>query len=346
MFDPGITVLVACSGGPDSTCLLHALTRVRRLFRIRLAVFHFDHRLRSGSADDARYVGRQARRLGLPFFLREADGAPAPGQSTEAWARLARYAALTEAATHAGADRAAVGHTLDDQAETVLLGLVRGGGLEALAGMAPVAKLPPLGLTAVRPLLDTTREEVEGFCRALRLRPREDPTNRDPAFLRNRIRRRVLPVLEQRLDRGVKRTLARTAEHVRGDSAYLESLASRAAKGVTKVEEGELRLDADGLAGLPAPVGARVVRQALRLAAAAGGEWGPDPGAAHVRGVLDLAASRPRKRLDLPGGLLAVRTREYVRIARASPEKAAADRTPRRQSRGRARSLGPSPRAR
>jgi tRNA(Ile)-lysidine synthase len=345
--DPGITVLVACSGGPDSVCLLHVLARLRRLFRIRLAVFHFDHRLRRGSSEDARYVGRQARRLGLPFVLREAEGRPARGQSVEAWARLARYAALTQAATQSGADRAAVGHTLDDQAETVLLGLVRGGGLEALAGMAPVAKLPPLGLTAVRPLLETTREEVEGFCRALRLRPRQDPTNRDPAFLRNRIRRQVLPVLEQRLDRNVRRTLARTAEHVRADSAYLESLASHAAKGVTTVEEGELRLDAEGLAALPAPVGARVVRQAVRLAAAVGGEWGPDPGAAHVRGVLDLAASRPRKQLDLPGGLLAVRTREYVRIVRASPDRAAVGRTPRRrQSGGRTRSLGPSPRAR
>jgi tRNA(Ile)-lysidine synthase len=347
LFDPGTTVLVACSGGPDSTCLLHSLARLRRLFRIRLAVFHFDHRLRPDSARDAAYVRAQAKRLHLPFLLREAAGRPDRGQSVEAWARLARYGALTEAAVQAAADRAALGHTQDDQAETVLLGLVRGGGLEGVAGMSPMAKLPPLGLTAVRPLLGTTRDEVEAFCRALHLRPRRDPTNRDPRFLRNRLRQEVLPVMEEHLDRNLKGTLARTAEHVRADSAFLESLASEAARRVITVREDEIRLDASGLAALPAPVGARVVRQALRLAAAAGGEWGPDPGAAHVRGVLELAGGRPGRRLDLPGGLLAARTKEYIRVARASLEKAAVDRIPRRrQPGGRTRSPGPSPRGR
>ncbi|MGH2711082.1 MAG: tRNA lysidine(34) synthetase TilS, partial [Actinomycetota bacterium] len=122
MFPSGETVLVACSGGPDSICLLHSLDRVRRLLRIRLAVFHFDHKLRRGSADDAAYVAGQAERLGLQFVLREAADRPRPGQSVEAWARLARYAALTSAATELEAQRAALGHTLDDQAETVLLG--------------------------------------------------------------------------------------------------------------------------------------------------------------------------------------------------------------------------------
>jgi tRNA(Ile)-lysidine synthase len=347
LFDPGNTVMVACSGGPDSICLLHSLARLRRLFRIRLAVFHFDHRLRPDSARDAAYVRAQARRLGLPFLFREATGRPGRGQSVEAWARLARYGALTEAAAEAGADRAALGHTLDDQAETVLLGLVRGGGIEAMSGMAPLAKLPPLGLMAVRPLLGTTRGEVETFCRALHLRPRLDPTNRDPRFLRNRLRLEVLPVIEERLDRNIKGTLARTAEHVRADSAFLESLASEAARKVIAVRDDEIRLDAGALATLPVPTGARVVRQAIRLAAAAGGEWGPDPGTAHVRGVLDLATGRPGRRLDLPGGLLAARTREYIRVARASPEKAAVDRTRRRrQPGGRIRSPGRSSRGR
>ncbi len=345
LFVPGSTVLVACSGGPDSTCLLHALTRLRRLFRIRLAVFHFDHRLRPDSGRDAAYVRRQAERLGLPFVLEKATDRPQEGRSVEAWARMARYAALGQAAADLGADRAALGHTMDDQAETVLLGLFRGGGLEAVAGMDPLATLPPLGLTAARPLLETTREEVEAFCRALRLRPRIDPSNRDPRFLRNRVRSEVLPLLERRLDRGLKATLARTAANVREDVAFLESLASEAARRAIAVGEEEIRLDAAILRDLPGPVAARVVRQALRLAAATGGEWGPDPGAAHVRGVLDLAGGRPGRRLDVPGGLLAVRAKEYVRIARASPETASVDRTPRRrQPDGRFRSPGRSTR--
>ncbi|HWC32260.1 MAG TPA: tRNA lysidine(34) synthetase TilS [Actinomycetota bacterium] len=318
MFDPGETVVVACSGGPDSVCLLHTLHRLRRLFRIRLAVFHFDHRLRDGSADDAAYVERQAERLKVPLLRREAIDAPTPGQSIEAWARLARYAALTEEARGIDAPRAAVGHTLDDQAETVLLGITRGGGIDAVAGMPPVGTAPPRGFPIVRPLLETTRDEVRAFCRALRLRPREDPSNLDRRFLRNRLRHEVLPALEASLDRNVKVTLARIAENVRSDAEYLDAVASREAKHVTTVGEREVLLDAARLAALPEPVGVRVVQQALRVAAAAAGGSDVDAGAAHLTGVLDLAAGRPGRRVDLPGGLLALRTREYVRVSSAS----------------------------
>ena len=318
MFASGDKVLVACSGGPDSLCLLHGLYRLRRLLRIRLAVFHFDHRLRADSRRDAVHAQRHAARLGLPFLLREAVDAPRRGQSVEAWARLARYGALTSVAADVGADRAALGHTQDDQAETVLLGLVRGGGLEALGGMPAVASIPPLRFPASRPLLETSRREVTAFCRALRLRPRLDPTNRDPRFLRNRIRSEVLPVLERRLDRNIRQTLARVAEHVGEDAAYLERLASDQARKVTEVRDEEVRLDAEALTRLPRPIAARVVRQALRLAAAMGGTWGPEAGAAHISGVIDLAAGPSRRRLDLPG-LVAERRAGYVRIARASP---------------------------
>ena len=319
MFAPGETVLVACSGGPDSVCLLHSLHRLRRLLRIRLAVFHFDHRLRRASADDAAYVAGQAERLGLPFVLREAVDSPRTGQSVEAWARLARYAALTAAATEVQAQRAALGHTLDDQAETVLLGLVRGGGLEAVAGMPSLASLPPLGFAAARPLIDTTREEVLAFCRSLRLRPRQDPTNRDTRFLRNRIRHQALPLLEKRLGRDLRATLARTAENVRRDVDYLEGLASDAAAGLVEVHDEELRIGAPGLAGLPSPIGARVVRQAVRLASAVWGEWGADVGATHISAVLQLSRGRSGKRVDLPGDLVAERKRGYIRLSRSSP---------------------------
>jgi tRNA(Ile)-lysidine synthase len=319
LFRPGDTVMVACSGGPDSTCLLHALHRLGRLLRVRPVAFHFDHRLRPGSDRDAAYVERQARSLRIPFVFRRATGAPGGGQSLEAWGRAARYAALTAAATDAGADRAALGHTLDDQAETVLLGLARGGGLEAVAGMPAVGTIPPIGFPAVRPLLDVTRAEVVAFNRALRLRPRQDPTNRDRRFLRNVVRLDVLPFLERRLDRGLRATLVRTAEHVRADAAYLESLAEEAAGRTVRRGDGEVRLDASSLAALPRPIAARVVRAALRTAAAMIDQPGPEAGAAHIDGVLDLAAGRPGRRLDLPGDLEAVRARGYVRVSRPSP---------------------------
>src|SRR5207249_12297672 len=102
MFEPGSCVVVACSGGPDSLCLLHTMVRIRRLFRVRLACFHFDHRLRSGSAADANYVRQQCGRLDIPFFLRVAESRPARGESAEAWARTVRYRALLEVAGDLG----------------------------------------------------------------------------------------------------------------------------------------------------------------------------------------------------------------------------------------------------
>jgi len=340
MFEPGQTVLVACSGGPDSTCLLHSLHALRRLFRIGVVAFHFDHRLRPDSADDAAYVRRQAERLGLPVAFREAVDRPRKGQSVEAWARMARYAALTQAAADKGAQVAALGHTADDQAETVLLGLFRGGSLESLAGMPAVGSIPPLGFPAVRPLLETSRAETVAFCRALRLRPRKDPMNRDPRFLRNRIRHEVLPFLEKRLDRNLKTALARTAEVIRADADFLEAWADKIARGVVDVDETEIRIVAEVIQRSPEPVSARVVRRALRLAAAAGGEWDSDVSASHIRAVIDLAHGRPGRAVDLPGPLKARRDREYVRVSRASPEVA----EPARRARA-GRRRGASPRA-
>jgi tRNA(Ile)-lysidine synthase len=318
LFHPGDTVIVACSGGPDSTCLLHVLHRLRRLLRLHLVAFHFDHRLRPGSDRDAAYVQRQARSLNVPFVFRRATGGPAVGQSVEAWGRTARYAALTAASRDAAADRAALGHTLDDQAETVLLGLARGGGLEALAAMSPSGSIPPIGFPAVRPLLETSRGEVVAFNRALRLRPRQDPSNRDRRFLRNRVRLDVLPMLERRLDRGLRATLARTAAHLREDAEFLEALATEAAGRVLDLDEGQARLDAEGLASLPRPIAARVVRLALRSLATSTGR-DTEAGTPHIDGILGLARGRPGRRLDLPGDLVATRVRGYVRLVRPSP---------------------------
>jgi tRNA(Ile)-lysidine synthase len=339
MFEPGQTVLVACSGGPDSTCLLHALHALGRLFRIQVVAFHFDHHLRPDSADDATYVRRQAERLGVPAAFREAADRPRKGQSVEAWARMARYAALTQAAADLGAEVAALGHTADDQAETLLVGLFRGGGIDSLAGMPAVGSLPPRGFPAARPLLETSRAETVAFCRALRLRPRQDPMNRDPRFLRTPIRHEVLPFLEKRLDRNVRTTLARTAELIRKDAEYLESLAGNIAREIVVRDESDIRIVAEVLGELPEPVAARVVRQALRLSAAAGGEWESDATASHIRAILDLATGRPGRAMDLPGPLKARRDREYVRLSRASPEAV----EPARRSRA-GRRRGASPR--
>jgi tRNA(Ile)-lysidine synthase len=309
MFERGGRALVAVSGGPDSLCLLHTLARARRLLHLSdLVVFHFDHRLRQGSAGDARYVRRQAERLGFPFMVRSATGRPGRGESVEAWARTARYEALTAVVEELGGGVAAVGHTADDQAETVLMALLRGGGLHAVAG------IPPVRRPIVRPLLDVTREQTEAFCRALHLRPRRDPMNEDPAYLRAALRARVLPLLEEGLGRGVTASLVRTAALLRADAELLDRLADRAFPAIVTSELDDTLLHVAPLMGQPGPLASRVVRQALL-------GLGVLPEAGHVEAVLDLAQGNTGRRATLPGGLLARREREYVRLSRPSPER-------------------------
>lgn len=306
MFAAGTRVVAAVSGGPDSVCLLNALIRLRRLFRIDVACFHFDHRLRRGSAADAAYVRRLAGRLGVPFIGRQGQSRPERGQSVEAWARTVRYEALVGVLEELGGGVAALGHTADDQAETVLLALLRGGGLEAVAAMTPV------GRPFVRPLLEVTREETVAFCRSLGLRPRDDPMNRDPAYMRAAVRHRVIPHLERALGRNVRATLVRTASLLGRDAALLNQLALEA-EGDAVVRDGPHTLiSGSALRDLPRPLSTRIVRRALRA-------LGAVPEAGHVESVVDLGAARPGRVVSLSAGLLARREREYVRLSRPSP---------------------------
>jgi tRNA(Ile)-lysidine synthase len=306
MFTPGDRVLVAVSGGPDSTCLLHSLWMLRRLFKIHLEVFHFDHRLRPDSAKDAAYVKRTAAKLKLPFHLRESDSTPGKGESVEMWARVQRWNAANAIRREQGFASVALGHTLDDQAETLIIALLRGGGIHFVSGMAPREDH-----TKVRPLLEVRRSEVESFVRGLGLRPRLDPTNLDTRLLRNAVRLRVIPQMEESTGRDVKGTLARTARLLREDRDELLTEAARHWERLGRREEGGVRIRAKGLSELSVPIGGRVVQMAMW-------QTGVHPERQTVRAILDLATGRPGRRVSLPGGFTAVREREYIRIS--SPE--------------------------
>jgi tRNA(Ile)-lysidine synthase len=303
LFAPGQRVLVWVSGGADSVCLLETLVRVRRLFRIQLAVFHLDHGLRAGSAADADYVRRRAAAHGLDCHVASPSVPPPKGASVEHWARDERRRAAADVAERIGADTHALGHTMDDRAETVLLALVRGWGLDGLTGIEPVAG------DLVRPLLDVRRAETEAVCRSLRLRPRVDVTNADTTFLRNALRHEALPALARATDRDVVPTIARTAELLRADAHLLDELAATLAEAVVTRTDAGVRLDAAALRDVAVPMASRVVRRAL---ADAGCTWTEKA----IEGVLDLAAGRPGRRLALPGSAVARRDRTHVVVER------------------------------
>ena len=259
-FAAGDLVLAACSGGADSLALAAALAHEAPRRGLRAGGVTVDHGLQPGSADRAREVAGVLTGLGLEpvTCLRVAVPRGTGNGGPEAAARTARYAALADAAHRSGATAVLLAHSRDDQAESVLLGLARGSGPRSLAGM-PDSRGPYR-----RPLLGVGRATLRAACAAAGLRPWDDPQNADPAFARARVRHQALPALEAALGPGVAEALARGARQFRADAELLDDLAAIEA-GQASGEDGTW--DAARLAGLPAAIRTRVLRQA---AAAAG----------------------------------------------------------------------------
>jgi tRNA(Ile)-lysidine synthase len=249
-------VLVALSGGPDSLALAAATAFEAPRAGLRAGAVIVDHGLQTGSADAAAQAAQNAHRLGLNPVLTQVvavgrDGGP------EAAARTARYAALDAAAAETGAVAVFLGHTLDDQAETVLLGLARGSGATSVQGMAQVTGL------YWRPLLGIRRSMTVQFCADSQLTPWLDPQNDDPAYARVRVRNTVLPVLKAELGPGIAEALARTAEQLREDAAALDHFALELAEDLAEHSEAGISLPVAALAANPAALRQRLIRLAV-----------------------------------------------------------------------------------
>ncbi len=244
----GDLVLVACSGGPDSLVLLHVLARLRRLVGCSLAAAYVDHGLRPAAAREGRRVVASAVALGVPARVL-ALGLRAGG-NLMARARQARYAALEAERARVGAASIALAHTATDQAETLLMRLLDGSGSAGLAAMAPRRG------HLVRPMLEVTRAEVEAFVKANGLRPVRDPSNRDPAF--RRVRLRALLGALRKLQPDADRALARSAANLRDDAEVLAWASAELGAGRVPLD-----LDLGRLSGLPAPVRGRALRDAV-----------------------------------------------------------------------------------
>jgi tRNA(Ile)-lysidine synthase len=298
-------VLVACSGGADSVALAAALAFEARAARVRVGGVIVDHGLQPGSADRARQTAVLLGDLGLDS-VRVVTVSVGTDGGPEGAARAARYEALSRAAADQRA-RIALGHTLDDQAETVLLGLGRGSGPRSVAGM--VEDRPPYW----RPLLGIRRATTRQACADEGLPVWDDPWNVDPAYTRVRLRTEVLPLLEEVLGGGVAAALARTASLLREDLDALDDLAAGRLARLASGAGADGGLPARELAELPAALRRRVLRGWLR------GCGVPDLQAVHL-GAVDalLTAWRGQGRVDLPGGVGVVRA--SGRLALLPPE--------------------------
>jgi len=329
-------ILVAVSGGPDSTALLHILNELAPAGGFSLAVAHLDHAIRPESSADAEFVREMAAALALPFVVERAD-VPARAQkekiSLELAARRARIEFLTRAAEELGADRIAGGHTADDQAETVLFRILRGTGVRGLAGIPPVrVDRSHHGLRFIRPLLSLRRGEIVRYLNERGLKWRTDATNLSEEHTRNRIRNALLPQLEEEYNPRLREALVRLSELARSAARRLEAEAAAALDGglLRTGAPGRVELAASGLREMDPVLLGAVLQEALARLVAGGGALAPvEITSVHLEALRRLVErGESGRRAELPGGITAELSYESLIIARASRGGEADDEPP------------------
>jgi tRNA(Ile)-lysidine synthase len=304
MLRPGYRVVVAVSGGPDSVCLFHLLRELApRLGVIIDGIAHLNHKLRGeASEEDECFVAALAAQFNVPFYLEKEHVADAGG-NLEQSARRARQAFFERLIREGAGDCVATGHTRDDQAETVLFRILRGSGLSGLAGILPVTRE---GL--IRPLLEVTRAEVKEFLRARGIAWREDETNLEPRFARNRIRNQLLPQLAREWNPHIREALAHLADLAGEEERWWSREVSRLAadllrESLLRESYGGIEVQAPALAALPRAAARRLIRHVAGKV-----EF------EHVERVLDLALAQAGEgRLELPGRVV-IRSFDWLRF--------------------------------
>ena len=301
---PGNIFVVAVSGGPDSLAMLHALYYLREDLHLSLYGAHLNHGLRGdASKADALFVAEAFRRLGIAFTLEEAD-VPSFRQkhrlSLEEAARQVRYAFLARVCSEQGAAAVALGHTADDQAETILMHVIRGAGLTGLRGMEAVTRRAFNGreVLFVRPLLGLSRLETADYCRALELEPRQDESNLSQELTRNRVRLELVPLLEQ-YNPAIREALIRLSRSAAQDIAYMEDEIDKVWHETIRQDQGRVSVNRDAFRRLARALQNHLLRRAV-LAAKGNLE---DVEQNHVEDMVRLMAGPVGRSLNLPGGI-------------------------------------------
>lgn len=322
---PGQTIVIGVSGGPDSVCLAHLLAQLRGSLGIVLHGAHLNHGLRGAGADaDAEYVAKLLSDLRVPATIGKEDVAAYRRRhrlSLEEAARQVRYAFLAQVAQQVGAAAVAVGHTADDQAETILLHLVRGSGLAGLVGMRPKTELRPTPtpspVTVIRPLLTVRRSETMAYCQAQGLAPRHDASNQWLEPRRNWLRHQVMPLLEA-INPAVGPALGRAAALVAADLAFLEAETSRLFSEVAQTTTGRVAFDRPALLGFPSALRRYLLRRGIHHL------WGDLAGleSAHLLAMEKALISGAGRQLHLPRGLVFAVEHDTATLAAAEAKLA------------------------
>ena len=301
----GQPLLVGVSGGPDSVCLLHLLSKLRKELEIELHAAHLNHMLRGAESEaDAIYVADLCHRLHVPITVEQRDvskyRASQHRLSPEEAAREVRYNFLAEVARSIGTTRSAVGHTLDDHIETILMHLIRGTGTRGLCGLQSYSRWQSANnsLTIIRPLLHITRQETASYCRQHRLAPRLDTSNLSPEPLRNRIRHRLIPLLQGYNPR-MAEALLRTARIAGEDIGYIDGEVSSLWNTIAQEKDNSVAIDKERFLGLPPALKRHLLLSAIEKLS--GNIM--DIEARHIEVILDALTKPSGKQLNLPHGL-------------------------------------------
>ena len=316
LLEEGDRVVVALSGGADSCALLEALVTLAPLWQLELIAAHFNHGQRDAASDgDEAFCRRLAQESGLVFVTQKLAGTCLPaGLSPEDYLRRERFRFLDTTAAEHGANKIALGHHRDDQAETFLLNMIRGSGLDGLKGFLPIREN-----RYIRPLIEMSREEILGFLKQSGAGYRVDSSNESFAYLRNRVRRELIPFIRGKYNPRIEQTLARTAEIIRRDDSYIDGCVRDILHSphIQKAKK-EISFSVTCLLSLHEALIYRVLKALLESIAPEAGGFA----SSHLQALADLAAKRPTgKTVCLPFGLSARREYDRVVITADAAEK-------------------------
>ncbi len=262
MIQKGDNVLIGLSGGPDSVTLLHVLYNLKKEYLLTILIAHLDHRFRGEeSRADRKFCELLAKKYSLEIIWEEIDVpriSKEKGISPEEAARFERYDFFKRVAKERGIDKIAVGHTRDDQAETVLMRIIRGAGMKGLGGISPFKDMQ--GFKIIRPLIEASRKEIEDFILKEGLRFIKDSSNEKTIFTRNKIRLGLIPLIEKDFNSNIKEVLANMAENLQAENEFLTKYANRKFKSMSKIKHGEILIDIKKFKKQPDAVRKRILR--------------------------------------------------------------------------------------